>query len=256
MKCVRISPSRITQKRQCPSDGYNRGRRFRRQTPLPPPTANSAVGGRDHCAVHAALVASGVRHNPWVRPDSASEAVILYALSSINFLAFVLLLMVLVRNIIKLRQERRQMKLGAKFKTRLVVFHLALAAACDLLFFVTHSIINRSVRNGFVSRQTESWITRGGSETFTSAASSRNQGAWQSLWRSSSRRTPDGEIQSALAAQCDINGARPIARFYDSGGRIVAERSQGKFELFPEEFRAEWRKAQSDATRGSNYTPD
>ena len=39
--------------------------------------------------------------NPWVRPDSASEAVILYALSTINFLAFVLLLMVLVRNIIK-----------------------------------------------------------------------------------------------------------------------------------------------------------
>src|SRR5215470_3921120 len=35
---------------------------FRRQTPLPPPTENSAVGASDHCAVHAALVASGVRH--------------------------------------------------------------------------------------------------------------------------------------------------------------------------------------------------
>ena len=67
-------------------------------------------------------------------------------------------------------------------------------------------------------------------------------------------RTPDGEIQSALAAQCDINRLF-IARFYDSG-RIVAERSQRQFELFPEEFRAEWRKAQSEATRGSNYTPD
>src|SRR5262245_66315813 len=51
----------------------------------------------------------------WVRPDSANEAVILYALSTINLLDFVVLLMVLVRNIIKLRRERREMKLGAKF---------------------------------------------------------------------------------------------------------------------------------------------
>src|SRR5262245_5045025 len=71
--------------------------------------------------------------NPWVRPDSASEAVILYALSTVNFLAFVLLLMVLVRNIIKLRQERRQMKLGAKFKTRLVTYFISLSLLPVLL---------------------------------------------------------------------------------------------------------------------------
>src|SRR5262249_12821327 len=63
----------------------------------------------------------------WVRPDSANEAVILYALSTINFLAFVVLLMVLVRNIIKLRRERREMKLGAKFKTRLVTYFISLS---------------------------------------------------------------------------------------------------------------------------------
>src|SRR5262245_64478079 len=55
----------------------------------------------------------------WVRPDSANEAVILYALSTINLLAFFVLLMVLVRNIIKLRRECRAMRLGAQCKRRL-----------------------------------------------------------------------------------------------------------------------------------------
>src|SRR5262245_60643073 len=70
---------------------------------------------------------AAINTDPWVSPDSAGEVVILYALSTINFLAFVLLLMVLVRNIIKLRQERRQMKLGAKFKTRLVTYFISLS---------------------------------------------------------------------------------------------------------------------------------
>src|SRR5262245_14812233 len=86
----------------------------------------------------------------WVRPDSASEAVILYALSTINLLAFVVLLMVLARNVIKLRRERRQMKLGAKFKTRLVTYFIALSLLPALfLFFATNGLINRSVEKWF-----------------------------------------------------------------------------------------------------------
>src|SRR5262245_24537471 len=86
----------------------------------------------------------------WVRPDSASEAVTLYALSTINFLAFVVLLMVLVRNIIKLRRERREMKLGAKFKTRLVTYFISLSLLPVIfLFLATGGLINRSVDKWF-----------------------------------------------------------------------------------------------------------
>src|SRR5215510_6951483 len=96
------------------------------------------------------FVQAAINTEPWVRPDSASEAVILYALSTINFLAFVVLLMVLARNIIKLGRERRQMKLGAKFKTRLVAYFILLSLLPVIfLFFVTHSIINRSVEKWF-----------------------------------------------------------------------------------------------------------
>ena len=192
--------------------------------------------------------------NPWVRPDSASEAVILYALSTINFLAFVLLLMVLVRNIIKLRQERRQMKLGAKFKTRLVTYFISLSLLPVIfLFFVTHSIINRSVEKWFREPTNRIVDNARGIGNFHVSGEQQELGRVAVTLAQLLARTPDGEIQSALAAECDINGLF-IARFYDTGGRIVAERSQGQFESFPEEFRAEWRKAQSDATRGSNYS--
>ncbi len=193
--------------------------------------------------------------NPWVRPDSASEAVILYALSTVNFLAFVLLLMVLVRNIIKLRQERRQMKLGAKFKTRLVMYFISLSLLPVIfLFFVTHSIINRSVEKWFREPTNRIVDNARGIGNFHVSGEQQELGRVAVTLSQILARTPDSQVQSALAAECDTKGLF-IARFYDSGGRIVAERSQRQFESFPEEFRAEWRKAQSDAARGSDYTP-
>ncbi|HYE71982.1 MAG TPA: hypothetical protein VEF04_01575, partial [Blastocatellia bacterium] len=52
----------------------------------------------------------------WFAPRFASETLILYALSTINVIAFIVLLMVLARNIMKLQRERREMKLGSRFK--------------------------------------------------------------------------------------------------------------------------------------------
>ncbi|MGH9801833.1 MAG: hypothetical protein ACRD82_15835, partial [Blastocatellia bacterium] len=86
----------------------------------------------------------------WLRPTSASETLILYALSTVNLIAFIVLLMVLVRNIIKLRREQVLAKLGAKFKTRLVKFSIALSLLPVIfLFFATSGLINRSVDKWF-----------------------------------------------------------------------------------------------------------
>ena len=102
------------------------------------------------------FVQAAINTEQWVRPDSASEAVILYALSTIIFLAFVVLLMVLVRNIIKLRRERRQMKHGAKFKTRLVAYFISLSLLPVIfLFFAVNLIINRSIDKWFRGPTTE-----------------------------------------------------------------------------------------------------
>ena len=52
--------------------------------------------------------------------ESASDTVVLYALSTLNFIAFVIFSFIFVRNLLKLRRERRERELGSKIKTRLL----------------------------------------------------------------------------------------------------------------------------------------
>lgn len=96
----------------------------------------------------------------WLRPQSVSETFSLYVLSTINFLAFIVLLMVLVRNLIKLRRERQ---VGAHFKRRVVVFSVGLSLLPVLfLFFTTTGFINRSI---------DKWFGLPGDEILKSASS-------------------------------------------------------------------------------------
>jgi two-component system, NtrC family, nitrogen regulation sensor histidine kinase NtrY len=196
---------------------------------------------------------AAINTDPWVSPDSAGEVVILYALSTINFLAFVVLLMVLVRNIIKLRRERRQMKLGAKFKTRLVTYFISLSLLPVIfLFIVTHSIINRSVEKWFREPADQMVVkAREIVGVYAGAERQRAERAAVTLARLLAY-TPDGEIPSTLAAEFDNQGLF-IAQFYDPGGRLVAERSQSRFESLPEGFRAEWQRARAEAGGGGNF---
>jgi two-component system, NtrC family, nitrogen regulation sensor histidine kinase NtrY len=196
---------------------------------------------------------AAINTDRWVSPDSAGEVVILYALSTINFLAFVVLLMVLVRNIIKLRRERRQMKLGAKFKTRLVTYFISLSLLPVIfLFFVTHSIINRSVEKWFREPADQMVVkAREIVDVYARVERQRAERAAITLARLLAR-TPAGEIPSTLSAEFENQGLF-IAQFYDQGGRLVAERSQGRLESLPEEFRAEWQRARAEAIGGRNF---
>src|SRR5213595_2862311 len=51
-----------------------------------------------------------------VTPDTAADTITLYALSSLNFIAFVIFTFIFVRNLLKLRRERRARVLGSKIK--------------------------------------------------------------------------------------------------------------------------------------------
>ncbi|MGH9936218.1 MAG: hypothetical protein ACREAM_08230, partial [Blastocatellia bacterium] len=193
---------------------------------------------------------------PWLRPDSASEAVILYALSTINFLAFVVLLMVLVRNIIKLRRERRQMKLGAKFKTRLVVYFISLSLLPVIfLFFATSSIISRSVEKWFSepaiqmvmnARGIESDYVRGEQEDLERLAAT--------LARLVAGAEPE-QIASIIKAESETQRLA-ITQLYDQQGRLIAEQAERRLESFDANFRAVWRETASKSGRGATYSDD
>jgi two-component system nitrogen regulation sensor histidine kinase NtrY len=93
---------------------------------------------------------SGFNLSPLVTPDTTTETLLLYALSSLNFLAFVTVLFVLLRNVLKLFRERRAGRLGSKFKTRLVGYAIGLSLLPGLLlFFFAFGLLNRSIDRWF-----------------------------------------------------------------------------------------------------------
>ncbi len=59
--------------------------------------------------------------------DSASDTLLLYALSSLNFVALVIFAFIFVRNLVKLSRERRALELGSKIKTRLLMYFFAIS---------------------------------------------------------------------------------------------------------------------------------
>jgi two-component system, NtrC family, nitrogen regulation sensor histidine kinase NtrY len=66
------------------------------------------------------IAQGGFNLRPFLSPETAGETLLLYALSTLNFFAFITLLFVLLRNIIKLERERRAGIAGSRFKARLV----------------------------------------------------------------------------------------------------------------------------------------
>src|SRR5688572_13544760 len=59
--------------------------------------------------------------------DTASDTLLLYALSSLNFIAFVIFGFIFLRSITKLMRERRTLQLGSKIKSRLLLYFAAIS---------------------------------------------------------------------------------------------------------------------------------
>lgn len=87
-----------------------------------------------------------------IPPDTASDTVLLYALSTLNFVAFVVFSFILVRNLLKLRRERRERQLGSKIKTRLLVYFIAISFLPIIAMAVfSYLFLNRSLEKWFGS---------------------------------------------------------------------------------------------------------
>lgn len=82
---------------------------------------------------------------------SSSDLLLLYALSSLNFIAFVIFAFIFLRSIIKLMHERRTFELGAQIKTRLLIYFFAVS----LLPIIAMAIFSY----WFMNRALERWFT-------------------------------------------------------------------------------------------------
>src|SRR5438045_6148102 len=82
--------------------------------------------------------------------ESANDTLLLYALSSLNFFAFVIFGFILLRNLIKLARERRTLQLGAKIKTRLWLYFFAVSIMPIVAMAVfSYLFMNRALERWF-----------------------------------------------------------------------------------------------------------
>jgi nitrogen fixation/metabolism regulation signal transduction histidine kinase len=85
-------------------------------------------------------------------PDTAADTLLLYALSSLNFVAFIVFTFIFVRNLVKLRRERRAHELGSKIKTRLVVYFITVSLLpITAMAVFSYIFFNRSLEKWFSS---------------------------------------------------------------------------------------------------------
>src|ERR1700694_3600293 len=87
-----------------------------------------------------------------IQPDTASDTLVLYALSTLNFVAFVVFSFIFIRSLLKLRRERRERELGSKIKTRLLVYFIAISFL-PIIAMATFSYL-------FLNRSLEKWFGR------------------------------------------------------------------------------------------------
>ncbi len=84
--------------------------------------------------------------------ESSGDLLLLYALSGLNFAALIIFGFIFLRSIIKLVRERRTFTLGAKIKTRLLIyfFSLSLLPIIAMAFF-SYLFMNRALDRWFTS---------------------------------------------------------------------------------------------------------
>jgi len=86
----------------------------------------------------------------FIRPQSPEQTLLLLSLSAVIFLAFVIFTLILLRILLKLYVERRQQRLGARFKTTMVVAFLALSLVpVCFLFAFAYGLLNRTIDRWF-----------------------------------------------------------------------------------------------------------
>jgi PAS domain S-box-containing protein len=153
-----------------------------------------------------------------VPPETGSDTLLLYALSSLNFAAFIVFTFILLRSLLKLRRERRERQLGSRIQTRLLVYFIGLSllpiaamAAFSYLF------LNRSIEK-WMGRLPENVVERVREQQRDSlAGQNENLRETALLLATAIKARPQTEWQSTLDQLASTGELSAIAIISDSG---------------------------------------
>ncbi|HYN86568.1 MAG TPA: ATP-binding protein [Pyrinomonadaceae bacterium] len=131
-------------------------------------------------------------------PDTASDTLLIYALSSLNFVAFFVFTFIFIRNLLKLRRERRERQLGSNIKTRLVVYFIAVS-----LLPITAMAVFSFL---FFNRTIEKWFGRIPEDVVREAREARDEDAAQRA-----RQLLEAARLAALTLEPSVTPGQPDA---------------------------------------------
>jgi two-component system nitrogen regulation sensor histidine kinase NtrY len=153
----------------------------------------------------------------FIPPDTASDTLLLYALSSLNFVAFIVFAFIFVRNLLKLRRERRERQLGSKIKTRLVVYFITVSLLpITAMAFFSYLFLNRSLEKWFGGLR-EDVITEVRQEAFANQA--RNV------------REMTNMLATVVDEEPELSNERVLARLVQEGHLAAIEIISAKGEV-------------------------
>ncbi|HEX8493589.1 MAG TPA: ATP-binding protein [Pyrinomonadaceae bacterium] len=156
-----------------------------------------------------------------VPPDTASDTLLLYALSSLNFAAFIVFSFIFIRNLIKLRRERRERKLGSKIKTRLIVYFISVS----LLPITAMAVFSYL----FLNRSLEKWFYRLPEDIVNEAVKVQRES--QEV-QARSLRGNASLLAVMLDGMPEFNHENALTRFVESGNLAAIEITGAGGEVF------------------------
>src|ERR1044071_8557313 len=93
-------------------------------------------------------------------PETASDTLLLYALSSLNFAAFMVFSFILLRSLLRLRRERREREPGSRIQTRLLIYFIGLSLLpITAMAAFSYLFLNRSIEK-WMGRLPENVVER------------------------------------------------------------------------------------------------
>jgi PAS domain S-box-containing protein len=93
-------------------------------------------------------------------PETGSDTLLLYALSSLNFAAFIVFSFILLRSLLRLRRERRERQPGSRIQTRLLVYFIGLSLLpITAMAAFSYLFLNRSIEK-WMGRLPENVVER------------------------------------------------------------------------------------------------
>ncbi|HEY5991062.1 MAG TPA: HAMP domain-containing protein, partial [Candidatus Udaeobacter sp.] len=186
-----------------------------------------------------AIIVAQQLFNLWqvVPPETGSDTLLLYALSSLNFAAFVVFSFILVRSLLRLRRERRDRQLGSRIQTRLLVYFIGLSLLpITAMAAFSYLFINRSVEKWF-GRLPESVVEKVREQQHESLVEqNRNLHETATLLATIIKQKPQSEWQ-AMLDELALTGQLTAIEIVSDKGEVLAH---GETPI-PDEQRAELR---------------